>query len=209
MKFLTVFFSFFGFFGLGFSLVSCQSQSLKSLSNSRGPQGAALSLEGEHVKFEKHPDYLVMTLPRDAVSHLLPAIESQENVKLISRNESHITVITPPEFAVLKTHLSIGEIDEIAERWEIQKSEIQPVCIGGGRANVNGHEERAYFVVVQAENLLSIRRAIRDLFVERGGDNANFNADHFYPHITIGFTKQDIHEQNGVIKTAKSCLWSL
>ena len=194
---------------LVFPLVACQSQTLKGLVNSRGPQALTVSVEGEHEKFEKHADYLVMTLPREGVSHLLPLIEEQDKIKLSARNEAHVTVISPPEFQTLKALISMSEINEIAERWEIQKSEVHAVCIGRGEAALNGHEERTYFVVVEAENLFSIRRAVRDLFVERGGDAESFKADHFYPHITIGFTKQDLHEQNGVIKNAKSCRWGI
>ena len=63
-----------------------------------------------------------------------------------------------------------------------------------------GQNEFTYFVVVQSEDLISIRKKIQDSFVGKGGDKNDFNPLNYFPHITLGFTKRDLHESDGVIK---------
>ena len=152
--------------------------------------------------FEAHSNYLVMSLNYEPVSELRESLSSELPAHLKNRGEAHITVITPPEFEILKKYLSIAEINQIAERDQIQKSDLSFVCV----AEAQNHQEmKTYFVVSKSSNLLKIREDIFERYQQKGGTE-KFEAEHFYPHITLGFTERDLHEESDhVIKDERSC----
>lgn len=122
--------------------------------------------------------------------------------------EAHITVITPVEFYdILKQKndgsalVSMDEIEKIAKQYSIQDSDIAVLGIGRGKATVEGKNEETYFVIVESMNLRKIRQAIYDLYLSKGGDKGKWNPQHYYPHITVGFTRNDLHEADGVLKS--------
>lgn len=155
--------------------------------------------------------YLVMDVKyppvADLYKQLLVAIKG---VSLINRGEAHITVVTPVEYTeILKSKLSMTEIDDIAKKNKIQDSKFEVVCVGKGSLEVNSKTEDAYYVVVRSPDLLKIREEIQKLFIMKGGDKDFFKPQYFYPHITLGFTLRDLHVDDGVIKDESSCVYDL
>lgn len=121
--------------------------------------------------------------------------------------EAHITVVTPPEYVFhLRDYIKLSEINEIAEKNLIQSSEIRYLGIGSGRKIVDGKEEETFFVIVESNRLLEIRKQIEALYIKRGGNSDFFKADAFHPHITIGYTLKDFHLSDGIIKDEKNSL---
>lgn len=122
--------------------------------------------------------------------------------------EAHITVITPPEaakiFAENEKHISKARIDEIAKEYKIQHSDLKILGIGSGKKLIDDCLEQTFYIVIKSQNLLDIRRQIYNEFVKNGGNKNDFNPDHFYPHITIGYTLRDLHESDDVIKDVNS-----
>lgn len=115
--------------------------------------------------------------------------------------EAHVTVVTPLEYHdVLKQHVSIDRIDAIARDGRIQEAQLKVLGIGCGRAMVDGKSEETYFLVVESDDLLRVRQRIHDAYVAAGGRPGSWDPKHFYPHVTIGYTKRDLHEADGVIK---------
>ncbi len=171
-------------------------------------------LNGESVPFIKHhgkgslDNYLAMNIAYEPMPSLFQSIQHQESMKLITRGEAHITVITPVEFAndLQPYGVSIEQIDEIARSSRIQSSPFQVVCLGRGQAKLKGKLEATYFVVIQSPALVELRRKVQALVKD---SNSQFQAEKFYSHITVGYTKTDLHEANGVIKDAKSCIADL
>ena len=151
--------------------------------------------------------YLAMQVPFDPIADEFVKLLKRERRPLSSRGEAHITVITPIEFwNVLKPQgVTMTDVDGIAERLKIQTSKYKVKCLGHGTAQVDNKPESTFFYVVESKDLLEIRRQIQKLFLEKGGDPKKFEATHFYPHITIAFTKRDLHEADGVIKDEKLC----
>lgn len=98
------------------------------------------------------------------------------------------------------------EIDSIALKRKIQSSKFKIVCIGRGQVKLPQGELATYFLVVQSQDLLEIRKEIGNLFLQKGGDPKMFRVENFYPHITLGFTEKDLHESDGVLKSNQSCL---
>lgn len=115
--------------------------------------------------------------------------------------EAHITVITPPEyFTVIKQFVSIERIEQIALRMHIQYSDLTILGIGRGEAQINNKAEETYFIIAQSQNLLRIRQEIYKEYLQNGSPAKAWNPNHYYPHITIGFSLRDLHEVDSVIK---------
>jgi len=149
--------------------------------------------------------YVTMNIPQGPVVKTCKAIEKAIGKKLINRGEAHITVVTPPEYnKILKPFLTMERINQIAEQNLIQNSSFDILCIGSGQSQLNGKKEETFFFVVQSTDLLKLRREVSRAFEAAGGEKGLFDAEKFYPHITIGFTKRDLHLSDGVVKNETS-----
>lgn len=182
------------------ALVSCSSL----------PKGAKIQIDDKtlnpsQLPFTQHANYMALDIPFQPVKSVHGELETREGVKLISRGEAHVTIITPPEFDVLSKKMTIEDLNALAEKLKVQESDVHAVCVGEGHAKLDGREERTYFIVVDSKKLAAIRAEIERVFKERGGAPEAFRASDFFPHITVGFTKSDLHIQNGVIKDRRSC----
>lgn len=150
--------------------------------------------------------YLTMNLQFAAFDKLRKQVESSIGRVLSHRGEAHVTVITPLEyFDVLKKKLTIREIEIIAHRFGIQDSGISAKCVGKGSIVEQNEMLDTYFLVVDSQKLLQIRREISKEFALRGGNLAEFDSEKFYPHVTLGFTERDLHISDGVVKDERSC----
>ena len=95
-------------------------------------------------------------------------------------------------------------ISQIAdEEMNIQSADIKVIGIGSGNKLIEGTLEETFFVIVDSLKLRRIRHRIYDEFVANGGSPAAFDPTWFFPHITIGFTKRDLFEGDGVIKNTR------
>ncbi|MBH47747.1 MAG: hypothetical protein CME71_06215 [Halobacteriovorax sp.] len=158
-----------------------------------------------HSGSGRFDSYLSMDIPYEPVSKLFKFLEVKTGLSLTSRGEAHITVITPIEyFDVLKDKISIEEINLIAK--EIQTSKFKILCLGQGAKELDGKLEQTFYLVVSSSDLLKIRKDIQTKFISNGGRAENFDPFKFYPHITLGFTKRDLHESDGIIKDTSSCM---
>ncbi|MES2768220.1 MAG: hypothetical protein V4596_03660 [Bdellovibrionota bacterium] len=171
---------------------------------------------GESVEFLKFSgpgqwdNYLTMNLPFEPTTGLLQELQNKENLILKNRGEAHITVITPVEYwNILKPlNITMYEINQIAESMKIQSSQFDILCLGIGKSTAD-KELKTFYIVVHSENLLNIRREIQSLVVAKGGNLNDFDPDHFYPHITLGYTQRDLHESDGVFKDKNTCIYQL
>lgn len=119
--------------------------------------------------------------------------------------EAHVTVITPPEYdLILSKFVSIDRIERIALENKMQSSDMEIRGIGRGTAIINGKEEETYFIIIHSENLLNIRQQIYQEYVNNGGSKQAWDPNHYYPHITIGYSLRDLHESDNVIKDINS-----
>lgn len=157
-----------------------------------------------HMEPRPFGSYLSRNVHYPPVRAKLEGLEARLGRSLKNRGEAHITVITPPEYdRALKSHISIERIHEIARNQDIQRTDFQVVCMGRGRKDA----DETYFLVVTAPALLEIRRHVHREFIAAGGSPADFDPENFYPHITLGFTNKDLHQEDGVIKNELSCRW--
>lgn len=164
----------------------------------------------EHTGEGPMRNYLAQNVHYPPVEGLRETLESKIGTPLKNRGEAHITVVTPVEYDnVLSSRLPIAQINEIARTSAIQSLPFEPVCVGRGQLAIEGRDEQTYYIVVTAPKLVELRRQIARAFTEAGGDAAAFRPEDFNPHITIGFTRRDLHAEDGVVKDAKSCAYSL
>jgi hypothetical protein len=153
------------------------------------------------IAFVGHPDYVAANLAFAPIAALRGQVETAMVGNLKNRGEAHVTTITPVEMGILAKKLSANQVERIAVDSGVQKAAIVPKCIGVG---VKG-TDATFYLVVESPDLLKVRRAIAAAFVAKGGSAVAFNAENFYPHATLGFTKRDLFEGDGVVKSIASC----
>ena len=154
--------------------------------------------------------WLGMNLKTEPFTKLKTQVEYLVGKKLNSRGEAHVTVVTPVEYdRALAAKISMAEIDALALKMKIQETSFRPVCIGRGTTMLERNPEETYYVVLSSEGLFKIRGEIAKLYASRGGKPQDFNPDLFYPHVTLGYTKRDLHYEDGVIKDERSCIYQL
>ena len=170
--------------------------------------------EGARPAFVSHDGpngYLALPLPYAPAEDLLKEVSKAVALKLRSRKEAHLTVISPPEFHdVLSPLLTMREIEIIAHDASLPRAEISPICLGRAQAYIQGKLNSVYYVVARSEAALEFRRDIAKRFLEKGGKKGAFDPDKFDPHVTVGFTNRDLHsEEDGVRKNVSSCAYLL
>lgn len=156
----------------------------------------------------KFDNWVGLNVPIAPIEALKKELEKRYGLVLKSRGEAHITLLTPLEYWLLEPQLKIDEINQIVAT-HLQKATFTPVCVGTGEAPVKGKMARTFFVVVVSPDLLKWREKLQARFVEKGGDKDAFPMYEFFPHITVGYTDDDLHLQQGVVKDARSCALSL
>ncbi|KAJ1735576.1 hypothetical protein LPJ72_001800 [Coemansia sp. Benny D160-2] len=169
-----------------------------------------------HASDKPFGSYLQQTLDFGPFKELFDAISAASNATIHSRGEAHITVITPPEFdLVLKPGgVTIEEIESIATANGIQNARLMPVCLGrfNGTLPDPAHStDKAGFLLYSLvvadvySDLLTIRRKIFKLYGEKGGQGALFQPEAFWPHVTIGYDRQDLFIEDGIYKGSNYC----
>jgi hypothetical protein len=150
-------------------------------------------------------NYLTMSIQFEPVRLVYQTIKVSGYPHLINRGEAHITVITPVEFRrTLAKFLTMDEINEIAVKMKIQRSRFKILGLGSGMTLLRNKNEETFFIVVDSEDLVNIRKSVFRRYVEKGGDPGLFDPERFFPHITVGYTKRDLHESDGIIKDRNS-----
>ena len=146
--------------------------------------------------------YLSQKILYRPVRELRHELESFLDQELKHRGEAHITVITPPEYRdILSEFMTMEEIRHLAHAFNLQSSPFHIACLGRGTYA----ELETYFLLVESPRLLQFRQKIQTIYEQRGGVVGGFVAEHYFPHITIGFTQRDLHESDGVRKDPRTC----
>lgn len=195
---------------ISLSLTACASKSPYALSSlpysneDLKPKATRGIASVSHDK-SKPKSYLSLDLPYAAFEKLRLEVEKNQHVTLQHRGEAHITVVNPVEFTKLKKKISMNEISALAERMELTKAPYHLLCVGKGAVK----DDSTYYAVVESDRLFQIRKAIHMLYTSKGGKAEDFSPEQYHPHVTLGFTKKDLHFEDGVIKDASSCIYSL
>lgn len=202
----------FYYFIISLSLTACVSTSQRPLSQINYSleelKMAPVTTRDSSLQAETR-SYLSLDLPYAPFEKIRQEIEQSQQMKLTHRGEAHITILTPPEYEKLKKKLSMKEILALTEKMELHKSPYKLLCVGKGSLKISGTEESTFYTVVESDRLFQIRKAIHVLYTSKGGGAQDFSPETFFPHVTLGFTKRDLHYEDGVIKDASTCVYSL
>lgn len=168
-------------------------------------------LNGQSEPFISHQGtgpfdtYLTMELPFAPVKEVYKTLLNRGSA-LTTRGEAHITVVTPTEFTdELAGYISMNEIDTLAKDLKIQEAKFSIVCLGSVEKMVDGKFTKAFYLVVESEALLNIRREILKKISSEGGAPALFDPEDFFPHITVGYINRDLHKSDGIYKDTSTC----
>jgi len=169
----------------------------------------------DRVKYEVHmgpqpfQSWVQQTIDFSYIKPVFDQIQRTDQRQLTTRSEAHITLITPPEYdQVLKpAGVTMDDLNRLAVKMGIQKAEFKIKCLGRARVALNhpGQQEEVYFIVVDSPDLIRIRQEIQKMYLKKGGEPSLFDAEAFWPHITVGFTARDMFMNDGVWKDTNSC----
>lgn len=152
-------------------------------------------------------DYVMINIDYAPINALKQRVEMGYGVSLVDRGEAHITAITPPEFEVLNQFLSANEINQFAFiEFGLQAINFKPLCVGEAIKTEGANRLTTYYVVIESQELIDFRKELHAAYVARGGHRSHFDPESYWPHITLGFTQQDLHLSDGVFKGENSCV---
>lgn len=178
----------------------------KSILNARDVNFIPHSGEG------KWDNYLALNLEFSPAADVFKQLLIKQKTQLTSRGEAHITILAPNDYwnILRPVGITIEEINELATKAQIQSIKFKPLCLGQSSALVDGGIEKTFYIVVESQDIIEMRKAIKKLYISRGGDSSKFLVEaNYHPHITIGFTKRDLHENDKVVKNKKTCIIEL
>ncbi|KAF9287710.1 hypothetical protein BGZ68_001379 [Mortierella alpina] len=135
------------------------------------------------------------------------------NGTLISRGESHVTVILPTEYDQIlhPAGVTIEELNALATRGpqknSLQRARFELECVGRVQVVTKDgvFQQSLQIILKNYKDLIRYREEVFKLFVKKGGNPALFSADNFTPHITLGFKHRDIFVEDGVYKGKNAC----
>ncbi|CAO3612009.1 unnamed protein product [Cunninghamella echinulata] len=156
------------------------------------------------IPFKEHNEdspWLGMELDFQYVKPIFDSLNSTTQ-PLLTRNEAHITIISPPEYKILSSvNITIVDINAVAMKHKVQSSHFKVTCLG----KVSQQNNTVYQLIVTSPDLIKIREDIFRLYYSKHGNLALFDPHSFWPHITVGFTNHDLFIENGVYKGLNAC----
>jgi hypothetical protein len=159
--------------------------------------------------FKPEPDWVGIPMPYAPVEKIRTELEKRIGKKLQHRGEAHITVITPPEFRVLSQTLKMNTIDKIVAKEGSMKAPIKALCLKKVTAVLGGKTEESWFISVESAELREFRNQVWRRFVANGGLPEDFAWKRWAPHITLGFTSRDLHDEDRISKEKAECAFEL
>lgn len=157
--------------------------------------------------YEAQANYVSQTLLFPPFEKLRKEVERKLSASLRHRGEAHLTVVTPPEWKILTGALTPSEIHNLARERKLQSRPFDAHCVGRAGSREKEKSLSTYFVVVRAPGALEFREELDRLYRAKGG-RGPFDPRRYHPHVTLGFTHRDLHEQDGAVKDDSSCLFS-
>lgn len=191
---------------ISFILISCSSlTSSKKIILNKDIYQKRLAKSVYHDGDAPFGSYLTLDLKYGPYKKIYNELK-KDYPQLQSREEAHITVLTPVEYhQQLAKFISIKKLYKKTKRNNLQMAKFEILCLGRGEKEIDGKKEYTFYLVLSSPELFMERIKIKKMIKNKG----KFNPQNYYPHITIGFTKRDLHESDGVIKDIKSCYRSI
>ena len=159
--------------------------------------------------YQSHSDWVGIPLPFAPVEELRLALEKQLGKKLQHRGEAQITVITPSEWRVISQVLKMNTLDKLVTELKASEAKIKVKCLKKVSVMLAGRSEESWVVSLEAPELYELRQKIWRRFLANGGISHEFPWKRWAPHVTVGFTAQDLHDEDRVSKDRSDCSFEL
>ena len=159
--------------------------------------------------FKLEADWVGIPMPYAPVEKIREELEKRIGKKLHHRGEAHITVITPPEFRILSQTLKMNWIEKIVAKEGSMKAPIKVLCLKKITAVLGNKTEESWFISVESAELREFRSQVWRRFVANGGIPGDFAWKRWAPHITVGFTSRDLHDEDRISKDKADCTYEL
>lgn len=154
--------------------------------------------------------YLALQLPFEPINILRQQLENQLKRPLKHRQEAHITVLSPTEYQAIQSQISINDLYTIIQPLEYAESWFEVICLGRSKAQLDNFEADTFYLVIQSLLLTQLRQQIFLAIKKKDEKENTFHPFNYYPHITVGFSHQDLHPENHFItKDKRNCFLSV
>lgn len=170
------------------------------------------SIEEQAGAIQNKGSHWAVSIPFASISELTEQLKSASDLKLKNRGEAHITILTPDDLKLLQlTPEKTSRILSIAQREPFSHVRFNVSCLGGIQTGNRTTDPKVFYIVVDSEDILNFRRKIREELFDNSACSSpdqDFCPDHYFPHITIGFTKSDIHPRvrDKIKKNKETCV---
>lgn len=155
--------------------------------------------------FVSHADWVAVPLQFASIDQLRQNLEKIIKAKLQNRGEAHITIITPPEWSILSQVLKMEDLERLALKERLMKNTFKVKCLKKVTASIKGRGEDSWFVALKSPGMKDFRQEVWRLYVARGGSPEDFKWQRWAPHITVGFTARDLHDEDQINKEKVGC----
>ncbi len=159
--------------------------------------------------FKSHPDWVGIPMPYGPVEKIREEVEKRKGKKLQHRSEAHITVITPAEMRILSQTIKVNTVEKVVVKESAMKAPVKVLCLKKVTVVLGKATEESWFISVSSPELLEFRKQVWRRFVANGGLPDDFQWKRWSPHITVGFTSRDLHDEDRISKEKADCSYDL
>jgi len=151
-------------------------------------------------------DSVALTFAGAGSSVLASRVEGQTGKPLTPAPRAQLILITPLEWAMLKQHLGMPAVREMAQKLGLMKMELKAVCLKRMDSQTKGGAHESWFVQVEAPEGLAFRRAIWRTYLSKGGRAEDFEWKRWVPHVLVGTRGPMNHDADYVHRNRLPCV---
>lgn len=130
-------------------------------------------------------DRVDLLCPGESARALASQVETQTG-KSLTPVRTLLNVLTSHEWAILKQHLGMAEVRELAHKHGLLKMPVTAVCLKRIEANGKSGPSESWFVEVEALAGLAFRRELWRKYLGKGGHADGFERKRWVPHVAVG-----------------------
>lgn len=138
--------------------------------------------------FISREDWLAVPLPHAEMVRLKEQLEKNDKSVLQSNGETHLKVITPSEWRILKQRLTMEELEKLALKRSLMTMPYAPKCLGKVETIINNKRDYSWVVVGEAQEMRQFRREVWRLYMTKGGQGPEFQWKRWHPTVTVAST---------------------
>jgi|GEM_PF-3971634 len=159
--------------------------------------------------FKPRPDWVGIPMPHGPIEKIREELEKRIGKKLLHQGEAHITVITPSEMRILSQTIKVNTVEKIVVKESAMKAKVKVLCLKKITAVLGSKSEESWFISMESDELREFRNQVWRRFVANGGIPDDFQWKRWSPHITLGYTSQDLHDEDRLSKEKTDCTYLL